>query len=87
MKNLEQEIIEELSTQMQSEMDFHILSNMLVQSCGWTRVIISRFQDNHHAIDIRHWCENNIRHPYENRGTNFIFENEGDAINFSLRWA
>jgi hypothetical protein len=82
---LEDQIIEELGTQMQSEIDFHILSDMLVE-LGWTRVIISRFQDNHHAIDIRIWCEEHIKNPYENRGTNFVFEDQGDAVNFTLRW-
>ncbi len=85
--NLEEEITKELADKMQSEMDFHILSDMLVQSCGWHKVTLSRFRDNHHAIDIRLWCEEHIKHPFESRGASFVFENQGDAINFTLKWA
>ena len=85
MSNLEEEIASELATKMQSEIDFHILSDMLVK-LGWTRVIIPRFQNNHHAIDIKIWCEEHIKYSYENRGTDFVFQDKGDAVNFSLRW-
>lgn len=84
--NLEEEIANELATGMQSEMDFHILSDMLVQSCGWTRVNILKQQDNNHSIDIRDWCRENTKNPYEYRGTSYVFQDRGDAINFSLRW-
>lgn len=83
--NLQDQIMEELSTQMQSEMDFEILSDMLVE-LGWTRVIISRFQNNHRAVDIKYWLEENARGFWESRGSTFVFENKGDAVNFTLRW-
>lgn len=86
MSNLEQEIIEELGTRMQSEIDREILWGMLV-GMGWTRVMLDRFQDNKHAVDITYWLTENCKNPYERNGRDFIFENEGDAINFTLRWA
>jgi len=86
MSNLEDEIVTELSTQMQSEMDFSILSDMLVQACGWKKVTLTRFFSRKHAINILMWCEEHIKHPFEHRGSTFVFENEGDAINFTLKW-
>jgi hypothetical protein len=86
MSNLEEEITQELATQMQSEMDFHILSDMLVKSCGWRKVVLTRFFSRKHSVNILMWCEENIKNPFEHRGSTFVFENEGDAVNFTLRW-
>ena len=85
MSNLEQEILDELGTQMQSEIDREILWGML-KELGWTRVMIDRFQDNKHAVDITYWLSENCQGSYERRGSDFIFENESDAVNFILKW-
>ena len=85
--NLQNEIMNELSTKMQSEMDFHILSDVLVETCGWTKVTLTRFFSRKHSINILMWCEENIKHHYEHRGSTFVFEDQGDAVNFSLRWS
>ncbi len=85
MSNLEQEILDELGTKMQSEIDREILWGML-KGMGWTRVMIDRFQDNKHAVDITHWLAENCQGVYERNGRDFIFENDGDAINFILKW-
>ena len=85
MSNLEQEILDELGTQMQSEIDREILWGML-KGLGWTRVMIDRHRDNEHAVDITHWLKENCQGAYERRGADFIFENDGDAINFILKW-
>jgi hypothetical protein len=83
--NLENQIIEELGTQMQSEIDKEILWGMLV-GIGWTRVTLPRLTDNKHAVDITYWLNENIKEPYERRGSDFIFEDSKDAVNFILRW-
>jgi len=85
MSNLEQEILDELGTQMQSEIDREILWGML-KDLGWTRVMIDRHRDNEHAIDITHWLKENCQGAYERKGADFIFENESDAVNFILKW-
>lgn len=85
MNNLENEIANELSTQMQSEMDFHILSDMLVQ-LGWKKVTLTRFFSRKHSVNILMWCEEYIKNPFEHRGSTFVFQDAGDAINFALRW-
>ena len=85
MKDLEKEIIEELGTKMQSEIDKEILWGMLV-GLGWTRVNLDRFTDNSRAVDITYWLEEHCNHAFERRGADFIFESEVDAVNFTLRW-
>jgi hypothetical protein len=83
---LEEQISQELSEKMSSAIDFEILSDILIRSCGWHKVEISRLQDNHHAIDIRLWCEKNIKNNFQNMGKTFLFKDQGDAVNFTLRW-
>ena len=85
MKNLEKEILDELGTKMQSEIDREILWGMLV-GMGWRRVMLDRFTDNNHAVDITYWLEANCKNPFERNGADFIFESEIDAVNFTLRW-
>jgi hypothetical protein len=85
MKNLEKEIIEELGTQMQSEIDKEILWGMLV-GLGWTRVLLPRFNSREHSIDVLEWVETNCKNPHERKGSEFIFEDPGDAVNFILKW-
>ena len=85
IKNLEKEIIEELGTQMQSEIDKEILWGMLV-GLGWTRVLLPRFHSREHSVDILEWVEENCKNPYERKDSEFIFENSEDAVNFILKW-
>jgi hypothetical protein len=85
MKNLEKEIIEELGTRMQSAIDREVMWGML-KDLGWRRVMLDRFTDNKHAVDITYWLEENCKNPFERSGADFIFESEVDAVNFTLRW-
>lgn len=85
MNNLEQEILDELGTQMQSEIDKEILWGMLV-GIGWTRVILPNFNSREHAVDVIEWLEANCKNPYERKGSDVIFEKEHDAVNFILKW-
>lgn len=82
---LEQEIINELGDKMHSEIDREILWGMLIK-LGWHRVTLTRFADNHHAVDISCWLEENVKNPYERNNRDFIFENEQDAVLFTLKW-
>lgn len=73
MKDLEKEILDELGTKMQSEMDREIMWGML-KNLGWRRVMLDRFTDNNHAVDITYWLEANCKNPFERSGADFIFE-------------
>jgi hypothetical protein len=82
---LEQEMIEAKAKEMQQEIDREVLWGML-QGIGWSRVMIPRFVDNHHAIDIIYWLEENCKNSFERNGRDFLFEDSKDANWFKLRW-
>jgi len=84
--NLEEEIANKMSNELSREIDREVLWGML-QGIGWTRVTLPRLTDNRHAVDIAYWLEENVKNPFERSGADFIFEDQGDAINFILRWA
>jgi len=48
--------------------------------------MLPRLIDNHHAIDITYWLEENCRHAVEREGRDFLFESAKDANWFKLRW-
>jgi hypothetical protein len=83
--NTQDAILEELGTKMQSQIDREILWGILI-GMGWTRVKLSRFVDNYHAIDIRYWLDEHVNNPFEREGADFIFEDSRDALMFILRW-
>jgi len=82
---LEQEMLEAKANEMQQEIDREVLWGML-EGLGWTRVMLSRFVDNNHAVDIGYWLKDNCKHAYERHGRDFMFESAKDANWFKLRW-
>jgi hypothetical protein len=84
--NMQDEILEELGTQMQSVMDFEILTDILVNACGWYRIELDRFQNNRQAVDMANWCHDTLKNKWKRNGCHFVFEDQGDAVNFTLRW-
>ena len=82
---LEDEIADKMAEQMSREVDREILWGML-QGMGCTRVMLPRLIDNHHAIDITYWLEENCRQAFERNGRDFLFESVKDANWFKLRW-
>jgi hypothetical protein len=83
--NIEDDIADKLGNDLAREVDREILWGML-QGLGWTRVMIPKFTDNHHAIDITYWLETNCKKAYERCGRDFLFEDLKDANWFKLRW-
>jgi hypothetical protein len=86
MSNLEEQISQELAEQMCSSIDFEILSDVLVNACGWHKIKLTRFTDNRHAVDIANWCHDTLKNEWKRNGSTFIFEDQGDAVNFTLKW-
>jgi hypothetical protein len=82
---LEDEMLERSGKEMAREIDREILWGML-EGIGWTRVMLPRFVDNHHAIDIGYWLEANCKKAFERSGRDFMFESQQDANWFKLRW-
>jgi len=85
MKSIEQEIADKMGNDMARDIDREVLWGML-KGIGWTRVMLDRFQDNNHAVDITHWLALNCQGAYERNGRDFIFEDSKDATLFILRW-
>jgi hypothetical protein len=84
--NMQDQILDELAEKMHSAMDFEILTDILVNACGWHRVELDRFRDNRQAVDIANWCHDTVKNKWKRSGCHFVFEDQGDAVNFTLRW-
>jgi hypothetical protein len=82
---IEEEMIERAGKEMAREVDREVLWGML-QGLGWTRVMLPRFVDNNHAVDIGYWLEANCKRAFERSGRDFLFESQQDANWFRLRW-
>ena len=82
---LEEELLNKAGKEMAREIDREVLWGML-KDLGWRRVMLDRFTDNMHAVDITHWLSLHCKHAFERSGADFIFESEVDAVNFTLRW-
>ena len=85
-RNLQDQILTNISKKMQEEIDEQVLWSLLKDK-GWTRVMLTRLTDNKHAIDITYWLEDNCKNSYERNGRDFMFESEKDAVNFILKWS
>jgi hypothetical protein len=83
--NIQEEILNNAGKEMAREIDREVLWGML-KDMGWRRVMLDRYTDNNHAVDITHWLAANCKNPFERSGADFIFESEVDAVNFTLRW-
>lgn len=84
MNTLEDEIIDAAGSRMAAEIDFEILSNMLIE-LGWTKVILKpmTWED---GLLIDHWVAQNTKGHYQTMGLVWLFEYEHDANWFKLRW-
>lgn len=81
---IQDEIVQELSSQMCSDMDFHILKDVLCRS-GWTEVVLTPMtKETSDSVDS--WLKDNCRGEHLNRGLVWIFEQHQDANWFALRW-
>jgi len=87
--NLEEEVSKVLTEEITEEIDWEILSEMLV-SGGWTKVAISEQWSNMTALhqhEIKEWCREHLTGHYKARGRMWVFEKEQDAEWFILRWS
>jgi hypothetical protein len=84
--SIEQDIINSQAKAVSDTIDFEILADMLVK-CGWTKYQVSKYIDNHHAIDIREWVRENCQGEVRSHGATWLFEDSRDATIFILKWS
>lgn len=91
--NIQAEILREHAEEISKDIDRSLLYSLMMkywEEQGWTKVTLSRLQDNRHAVDITLWlADNGFKDEvnYYRDGREFIFERAEDATMFILRWA
>ena len=80
-----EEAVARASKRLADEIDFQIISDMLVAS-GWEKVVLKPMShEKSDAIDF--WTSTNCNYDFKNMGLVWIFKDRSDAVNFVLRWA
>jgi hypothetical protein len=82
--NLEEQIINDAGKAIANEIDFQILSDMLVQ-IGWRKVVLSPMTWEE-GYEVDEWTAKHIKGNFETMGLVWVFEDEEDANWFALRW-
>ena len=83
--NLEEQITNDLSKQLSDSIDFEILTDILI-ACGWHKVVLTPMT-HERGEEIDQWVALQVKAKYKTMGLVWVFENQGEAVNFTLRWA
>lgn len=86
MSELEEYVLNEQCRKIADHMDFGVISMLLVDSCGWTRVELEALFPAP-KLEILAWANANCVKRFMNSGKEFIFENKHDALMFKLKWS
>ena len=91
--NLQEEILKDIAANIQQDIDSKVMYSLMMMywktQGGWYPVKISRFQDNHHAVDITYWLADQglvDKEDYYREGSEFVFQESKHATLFALRW-
>lgn len=78
------EYIEHSARQLADDIDFEVISGILIQA-GWTKVVLRPmvYED---SQSIDQWLEQKCKAHKLHRGLVFLFEDPKDASWFTLRW-
>lgn len=82
--NLEEEIATALSQSIAEEIDFSILSTVLLD-IGWTKVVLKPMTGET-SQEIDQWVAENKTGHCQTLGLVWLFEHPKDAMWFKLRW-
>lgn len=83
--SLMEQVAAETAKQIQEQIDFQIIADMLVQM-GWIKLTFSPYQDEKTAADIKFWLKHHCKGKCKSLDDTWLFENEKDAMWFMLRW-
>lgn len=84
--NLEDEIANELSNQIAQEIDFELLTDVLV-ACGWTKIVLKKAALPCTGVELHEWRERNLKGRWKAHERVWLFEKAEDALVFTLRWS
>lgn len=82
---LDDDIADAMSKEIAEEIDFEIISDILVKSCGWIRVTKNP-TSKEHAASMAKWCDEQCNNRARYRVTTWLFERAEDAALFRLTW-
>jgi len=81
---LQEQIINDAGKAIANEIDFTILTDMLIQ-IGWRKVVLKPMTwEQGYEVDA--WTEKHVKGHFETMGLVWVFEDEEDANWFALRW-
>jgi hypothetical protein len=83
---MEEQLVEKASRAISDEIDFEILSTILIKNCGWTRVVLDTTGPNWRAVDINEWLHAECTAHWKRNGRTFVFEQQDEAALFRLTW-
>lgn len=83
--DIQSEFLNQFAQDMAQEIDFGILSDILLEN-GWTPVEFIPFTYSKQAADIANWAEQHCMGKWRNYGVKFVFERAQDATAAILKW-
>ena len=87
MTEFEEYVLNEQVRKIADHMDFGVMSSLLVESCGWTRVYLNDYVYDYATGEITEWANTNCAGRFMHLAEDFIFENAHDALMFKLKWS
>jgi len=88
MTELEKQIIDAHLDEISNRIDFDVMSSLLVDSCGWTKVDLDKIRYVLNVKKIISWANKNCgKKKYMSFSEKFVFENAEDALIFKLMWS
>ena len=83
---LEEQIAHQLSKQVSKRIDNELLIEVLT-SIGWTKVKYKPVISSEGAVDCQDWMIETCKGPFKRIGLYFLFENQEDAVMYTLKWS
>ena len=79
--------VDEASKRLAEHIDFEIIKDVLVKSCGWHYVELPTLGSNKRAVNISDWAHKECSGNWKHQGKCWLFALEEDAILFKLTWS
>lgn len=79
------EAVKRAAKEMADEIDFQVLLG-LYKEIGWTEIEFNPHRTTLEVALIKEWTNANCKGHYISRSNRFLFEDEKDAMWFSMRW-